>query len=199
MYSDWVAAFSILELLFLFWVRFDCVDHEKKSVNKCHQGAEKEWKRERVFKHSGSIRRRTKQHRIQKIEKELKTGNRAREKLFFSQTYIAIWKRCGELVICIVNGFVCCSTARHVCSLPFYRRSCTVHSHARVHTHTRYVLCSVLLTKAETERKMKKWESMWEKRTIALSLRVCFVRMYCIVFLQNRIESACVISHYSPY
>lgn len=64
----------------------------------------------------------------------------------------------------------------------------------RARTHTRYVLCSVLLTKTETERKMKKWEPMREKRTIALSLRVCVVRMYCIVFLQNRIESACVIT-----
>lgn len=197
MYSDWVAAFSILELLFLFWVRFDCVDHEKKSVNKCHQGAEKEWKRERVFKHSGSIRRRTKQHRIQKIEKEFKTGNREREKLFFSQTYIAIWKRCGKLVICIVNGFVCCSTARHVCSLPFYRRSCTVHSHARVHTHG--MCCVVCYWQKQKQREIWRNESQCERNALSLFLSE-YVSYVCIALYFYKIVSKVLVwSHYSPY
>lgn len=62
-------------------------------------------------------------------------------------------------------------------------------------------MCSVLLAKAETERKMKKWEPMWEKRTISLSLwlNVCFVYvLHCILFYFIKIVSKVLVwSHYS--
>lgn len=116
-----VAAFSVLELLFLFWARFDCVDHERKKVLISVTKTQRKRDRERESFRTQRIDTKTHEATSESEDrKRVETGKRARARArnYSSETYIV--SQCiygmstGNLVICSVSGFGCCSTTRHV-------------------------------------------------------------------------------------